>query len=142
MSPRSLLLGSVAAAVLAGCGGDDDAPPSTAPPGQTGGPATTSTAPADASTVQLDEFAFAPSELTVEQGAVLRAENVGAAGHNLTIEEGSSPGAPGEELAATPTFAGGEQRELRVDVPPGRYTLVCTVPGHREAGMVGAITVR
>lgn len=139
MTPRGLLLGAIVAAALAGCGGDDDTSPSAAPPGQTtDGPATTAAAPADTTTVELDEFEFRPSELTVREGAVLRADNVGAVPHNLTIEESESP----EQLAATETFPGDEQRELEVDVAPGRYTLVCTVPGHREAGMVGSITVR
>lgn len=142
MNTRSPLLGAIVAAVLVGCGGDGDAPSSAEPSGQTEGPATSSTTPAEGPTVELDEFVFSPSELTVEQGAELRAANVGEAPHNLTIEEGTSPQTPAEELAATPTFTGGEQRELTVDLAPGRYALVCTVPGHRESGMVGTITVR
>ena len=30
---------------------------------------------------------------------------------------------------------------LPVDVASGEYTLVCTLPGHRDAGMVGKIVV-
>jgi uncharacterized cupredoxin-like copper-binding protein len=31
---------------------------------------------------------------------------------------------------------------LALDLPPGRYAMVCTVPGHRELGMTGTLEVR
>ena len=45
-------------------------------------------------------------------------------------------------LAGTDSFLKGDSEHLRVDLPPGRYVMVCTVPGHRELGMVGTLAVR
>ena len=46
-----------------------------------------------------------------------------------------------KELAATPDVRPGDSAELTVDLDPGAYALVCTVPGHREQGMIGTIKV-
>ncbi len=35
----------------------------------------------------------------------------------------------------------GGHREIRFTAPPGTYTFYCAIPGHRQAGMVGTITV-
>ncbi|MEA2142490.1 MAG: hypothetical protein QOI64_920, partial [Solirubrobacteraceae bacterium] len=32
--------------------------------------------------------------------------------------------------------------QFSVTVKPGQYTFYCTVPGHREGGMVGKLTVK
>jgi plastocyanin len=44
---------------------------------------------------------------------------------------------PGFKLEAS----SGKSDELKVDLKPGRYTIYCDIPGHREAGMEGTITV-
>lgn len=56
--------------------------------------------------------------------------------HNLTIEQGTS----GPVVGATPTFQGGT-KTLSVNLKPGTYTFFCSVPGHRDAGMKGTLTV-
>ena len=43
-------------------------------------------------------------------------------------------------LGATPTFAGGTKR-LTLNLKPGKYTFYCSVPGHRQAGMEGTLSV-
>ena len=54
--------------------------------------------------------------------------------HNVTIAQGS------KVLGATPTFAGGS-KTLTLNLQPGTYTFYCSVPGHRQAGMEGTLTV-
>ena len=60
--------------------------------------------------------------------------NAAALEHNVTIARGS------KVLGATPTFVGGS-RSLTVSLAPGTYTFYCSVPGHRQAGMEGALKV-
>jgi plastocyanin len=62
--------------------------------------------------------------------------NMAPEGHNLTIQHGSN----GAVVGATPTFQGGS-KTLSVNLKPGTYTFFCSVPGHRQGGMVGTLTV-
>jgi uncharacterized cupredoxin-like copper-binding protein len=41
----------------------------------------------------------------------------------------------------TPTIKPGEIARLTVDLEPGAYTYVCTIPGHEQLGMNGTFTV-
>jgi uncharacterized cupredoxin-like copper-binding protein len=138
MKIRSTLFSLTAAAALAvaGCGGDD-ADDAGAPPqrsaGDDGG-----RAPA----VKLKEFAIEPPRLELQRGATLDVQNTGAIPHNLTIERGPDATTPSERPGGTSTFGGGGEERLRVELPPGRYALACTVGGHRQRGMVGSVTVR
>ncbi len=80
-----ILTALVGAALLAGCGGDDDA-------GQDSG----ATAPAKAATatatdsIEIKDFLFDPDPATVKVGTKVSVSNVDAAPHTLT-EEGGSP---------------------------------------------------
>lgn len=110
-----LLLG---AGVLASCGGSDE--PSR-PPGR--------------DEVVMTEYEFDPSNVEVKRGTELTVRNDGEIAHNLMVERG------GDELIGTDSFLGGKSEKLRVDIAPGRYTMVCTVPGHEQLGMKGTMTV-
>jgi plastocyanin len=92
--------------------------------------------------VAMSEYEFSPSDPSVERGTALTVTNEGRIAHNLTIERGPDPTQRSERLAGTSTFGQRQSEKLRVDLKPGRYALVCTVPGHRQLGMVGTITVR
>jgi len=56
--------------------------------------------------------------------------------HNVTVESSS-----GKILGATATFKGGT-KALTLDLKAGTYKFFCTVPGHRQAGMEGTLTVK
>jgi uncharacterized cupredoxin-like copper-binding protein len=62
--------------------------------------------------------------------------NKAPTGHNFTIQQGTG----GAVVGATPTFQGGS-KTLTVKLKPGKYTFFCSVPGHRQGGMVGTLTV-
>ena len=89
---------------------------------------------AGATRVELREFGIDPARLELKRGATLDVRNSGAIAQNLTIERRQDATQPSERLAGTSTFGGRESERLRVDLPPGRYALVCTVGDHRGAG--------
>jgi len=105
-----------------GCGGSD-AP--SRPPGP--------------NEVVMTEYEFIPRDATVRRGTELTVRNDGQIAHNLTVERS---GAPDEKLLGTDSFLGGRSKTLKVDLAPGRYRIVCTVPGHEQLGMVGSLRVR
>jgi len=123
----------------AGCGDDDEESADTS--------ATTSATTADSgggggtTSVEMTEYEFIPNDLTVTAGDTITAENTGQVLHNLTIAEGESPEDEGQELAATPDVDSGGSGDVAVDVGPGRYSIICTIPGHAEQGMTGTMTV-
>jgi uncharacterized cupredoxin-like copper-binding protein len=55
--------------------------------------------------------------------------------HDVTVAQGS------KVLGATPVFLGGS-RTLTLTLARGSYTFYCSVPGHRQAGMEGTLTVQ
>ena len=54
--------------------------------------------------------------------------------HDVTVAQGS------RVLGATPIFVGGS-KTLALTLAPGTYTFYCSVPGHRQAGMEGTLSV-
>jgi uncharacterized cupredoxin-like copper-binding protein len=47
----------------------------------------------------------------------------------------------GATVGAVPVFTGGN-KTLQVQLKAGNYTFYCPVPGHKQAGMVGTLTVK
>jgi uncharacterized cupredoxin-like copper-binding protein len=81
--------------------------------------------------VQEKDFAIVLSKHTVPHGTVtFVVKNVGKVAHNLTIQGGK----------ATPNINGGGTAKLTVTLKKGSYTLYCSVPGHRQLGMVAKLT--
>lgn len=76
MRRHALLAALAGAALLAGCGGDDDEPAA---------PAATST-----DTIRIANFLYEPDPSTVKAGAKITVTNADSAPHTLT-EEGGSP---------------------------------------------------
>ena len=81
-------------------------------------------------------LAYEEASLETESGKVtIEFKNPSSIGHDVAIEK------DGEEIAGTEVISDGED-ETTVELEPGDYVFFCTVPGHREAGMEGPLTVR
>jgi plastocyanin len=129
---------------LAGCGSSSSSSSSaTSAPAAT--PSTsTSTTPAGGASGKLSltanpegQLAYDTKSLSAKAGKVsIDFTNSAPLAHNVTIESPS-----GETVGATPTFTGGS-KTLSLDLKPGTYKFFCTVPGHRQAGMEGTLTVK
>ncbi len=80
-------------------------------------------------------LAFDQTELTAKAGKVtIDFDNPSPIPHNVVIEE------DGNEIAGFEPITEGEET-LSTDLEPGTYTFFCSVPGHRESGMEGTLTV-
>jgi plastocyanin len=152
--------GTAAAALLAagvlaaGCGssssGTTSSSTETTAPSATTTAATTASSsaaatPAPSGAAQVLKLAADPSgalsydttTLTAHPGKVtIEFTNSAPIPHNVTVAS-----AAGSNVGATPTFSGGE-KSLTVDLKAGTYTFFCSVPGHRQAGMQGTLTVQ
>jgi plastocyanin len=80
-------------------------------------------------------FAFAKTAVTAQAGTVtLSMPNPSTLEHNIAVDE------PEQEVGDT--VGQGDTSEITVDFPAGEYEYYCAVPGHREGGMVGTLTVQ
>ncbi|MFQ5825953.1 MAG: cupredoxin domain-containing protein [Dehalococcoidia bacterium] len=122
-----LLLASILGITAVACGGGYGAPTAptpTTPPAVTGGAEIV---------VSASYPKFAPSALTVAKGKAIRLKITSKdMAHTFTIDE----------LGINVTVGGGQTAtsEIKVD-KAGTFTFYCSVPGHRDAGMEGALTV-
>jgi plastocyanin len=62
--------------------------------------------------------------------------NPSPVGHNVALE------GPGLSVQQGPTVQKGGASEVEATVKAGSYTYFCSVPGHRQAGMQGTLTVK
>jgi plastocyanin len=115
--------------------------PATTPKATTGTPAPPSS-PAASATSALKlaanpggQLSFDTKQLSAKAGKVtITLTNASPLEHNVAIAQGSTV------LGATPTFAGGS-KAVALTLKPGTYTFFCSVPGHRQAGMEGTLSV-
>ena len=83
------------------------------------------------------QIAYDTTELTSKPGKVtIDFDNPAPLEHDVAIEDES-----GKEIAATEVITESEA-SVEADLAAGTYTFFCTVPGHREAGMEGTLTVK
>jgi uncharacterized cupredoxin-like copper-binding protein len=140
--PRTSILAIVFTLLLAACGQSQPA----------------ASAPQPLS-VAAKEFAFAPAALTVKVGqpVTISLQNTGAVEHDWSVREIEISGeAKSSDGAASGHTMGGMGDEPKLHVAagignkgtltftpskPGTYEYYCTIAGHKEAGMVGTLTV-
>ena len=89
------------------------------------------------------QLAYAADKATATAGPVtIEMPNMSGVDHNLALEVGTHESSgPGPILGHTQIIAKGSS-SFNVTLKPGTYTFFCEVPGHREAGMFGHITVK
>lgn len=94
------------------------------------------------STVSLEtdpggQITYTTKTATAKAGKVtIDFKNPQALTHDVAIEDSG-----GERIGKTSLIAE-SQTSTTVNLKPGKYTYFCTVPGHREAGMEGTLTVK
>jgi plastocyanin len=139
MTRRLLLLALTALALVvavAACGGDDDddseepaAEATTEDTGGGGGGETLMLAADPGGALAFDQ-----TELTAAAGEVtIELTNESGLPHNVEVE-----GNGVEEVSETITEG---STSLTLTLEPGEYEFYCAVPGHREGGMEGTLTV-
>lgn len=85
--------------------------------------------------VTAKEFAFEPKEVKVKAGQPVKLvlENKGVIEHDIVLEKLG---------LKTSTIQPGKTAELTfTPKAKGRYPIVCSVPGHKEAGMTATLVV-
>jgi uncharacterized cupredoxin-like copper-binding protein len=140
---------------FAGCGGGGDNESTTtqaqAPAQPAGG----------ALTIGMSDYAFSPNDTTTNAGTVrVSAPNQGQLPHELVLfKTNKSPGSlptlsngevdeegleasgvesPGEIEDVGP----GETKSAALKLTPGKYVMICNLPGHYKQGMYGTLTVK
>jgi hypothetical protein len=90
--------------------------------------------------VVMDDFTYAPAVVRIpamSTKTIVLLDNVGQAPHEFNVE--GLPEGTGIHLLLYP-----DVRDVPYGLPPvpaGTYRIVCTLPGHAEAGMVGTLVV-
>jgi plastocyanin len=135
----ALVLASFA---LVACGGSDDDTTTTgdetaAESGAAEGGTAGSAAVVDFEADPDGALAYTSDSASAEAGKVtVNFTNPQPLSHDVAIEDPS-----GKTIAKTEVIGEGSDSTV-AELKPGEYTFYCSVPGHREAGMEGTLTVK
>jgi plastocyanin len=112
--------------------------PTTPAPAPASQPSAPSGKPAQTVDVTEKEFSIAfPAGTSLKAGSYkFAAQNQGKIQHDLAVEGG------GLNETKTKLIDAGKSADLAVKLNPGKYTFYCSVPGHEQAGMKVAVTVK
>ncbi|HEX2358996.1 MAG TPA: plastocyanin/azurin family copper-binding protein [Solirubrobacterales bacterium] len=104
--------------------------------GQPGGaPEAGAAATLDVSSPADGSLVYEPSGLEAGAGNITLAyDNPSAVPHNINLE------VEGETIAESESLTNGST-EISAELAPGEYLFYCSIPGHRQAGMEGTLTV-
>ena len=136
-----MAIAALVALGLAACGGSSSdtttavsTPTSTAAAPAAGGGGSSSV---NISTPSGSTLAYDQKSVSATAGNVtIDFDNKQPLQHDVAVEDSS-----GKQLGATQLVSSGTATTT-VSLQPGTYTFFCTVPGHREAGMQGTLTVK
>jgi plastocyanin len=142
----ALLVLALASVALVACGSNSDSTSTSSGEEANGGAAAESGKESGGegggSTVSFEadpsgELAYTTTKASAKAGEVtVDFNNPQSLTHDVAIEDSS-----GKEVGKTELIGEGET-STTVNLKPGTYTYYCTVPGHREAGMEGTLTVK
>jgi len=116
--------------------------PTEQPAGQTE-PAESAAGQSEAGVTQISatlrEWGLDLSQSEVPAGKIVfTVANTGMFPHNLTVTDSS-----GNDLGHTPTFPAAEgPKTLEVELQPGTYTIICSLPGHAARGQKAELVVK
>lgn len=133
----ALLAAALAALALVACGSSDENTTS-----NTGSEATSGAAAGGGATVAFEadpngQLAYTSDEATAKAGEVtVDFNNPQSLPHDVAIEDSS-----GETVGKTDVISD-SSTSTTVELKSGTYTFYCTIPGHREGGMEGTLTVK
>lgn len=83
--------------------------------------------------VTLADYSISPNDISAGAGGTLALTNTGTQAHNLEVE--------GTSVKSADIAAGGSAQMVLSGVEPGDYVIFCNLPGHRDQGMEGTLTV-
>ena len=93
--------------------------------------------PAGSTKVTMAEFKFTPSAIDVRSGTTLFLVNEGSAAHDMVVTDTN-----GAVKARSSLVQPGDSTTFAIgNLPAGSYQVFCDVPGHKDAGMTGRLTV-
>jgi plastocyanin len=82
-------------------------------------------------------LSYSPNGLTAQPGNVtITYDNASPVPHSIAVATSN-----GNVLGQVQPFTNGKQSVSLTNLAPGQYVFYCTVPGHRQAGMQGDLTV-
>jgi uncharacterized cupredoxin-like copper-binding protein len=114
--------------------------------------------PATDVTVEMSDFAYSPSSVTVPAGQPVNftVKNIGNIEHDFVVEEIEATTGMVQDSGSEAHHAHGEEKNYDLHVSagagdtsvfqltvsePGTYKVFCSVEGHEAAGMVGELIV-
>ena len=142
----SLLVLALAALTLVACGSDSSSDSTstsaettaeTTDGGSEGGGESAGGSVVEIEAVDGTDLAYVQKDAKAKAGQVsIDFTNPQALSHDVAVEDSK-----GSEVGGTDLVAKGSTVATIGDLKPGEYTFYCTVPGHREAGMEGKLSV-
>lgn len=98
-------------------------------------PSPVPTADPNAFVIDAQDIVFAPKSLTIpaNTAVTITITNKGLLQHDFNIDELG---------VKSKLLNGGESTTVTINAAPGTYQYYCSVPGHKEAGMIGTLIVQ